>query len=332
MSRLARQPGPPVSARASFGLALGAGGLRGLAHVGVLQALGEAGLRPAAIAGSSAGAIVAALYAAGWSPGEMEALARTLDARRLYDLAVGPGRLAAALARWLLGEAGLPNGWLPPYPLGLIRGERLRRLLESWLGHRRFAELDLPLAVIATDLTRGRRVVFASAGRARALAEALERACPGPEVTVAEAVRASIAIPGLFEPYDWGQSLLADGGILDAVPADVLRAMGVQVAVAVDLGFADRRRRPIRNVLDLGMQAVELMGDALTRLTLDRHATLVIRPEVRDPGLTDFRHVAEIVARGYEAGREALPELRRALAEAAGGRPGSLRPRSGETS
>ncbi|MDI3316180.1 MAG: patatin-like phospholipase family protein [Bacillota bacterium] len=314
-----RRPGPGGGA-ASFGLALGAGGLRGFAHVGVLRALLEAGLRPAALAGSSVGAVVAALYAAGWTPQEMEALGRSLDGRRLYD-PVDPFRLAAALLRALLSWLGLPQGWLPPYPLGLIQGRRLQRQLERWIGERRFEELKIPLAVVATDLTRGQRVVFSTGARARLLAEAVERARQGPEVTVPEAVRASTAIPVLFAPVRLGDRFLVDGGVLDAVPVDVVRAMGVEVAVGVDLGFADRRRRPLRNAIEVGLQSLDLMGDALTRLTVDRYATLVIRPEVRDVSLVDFREAPELVARGYEAGRAALPALRRALEEASPGRP-----------
>ncbi|MCL6521197.1 MAG: patatin-like phospholipase family protein [Firmicutes bacterium] len=324
MSAVAWRAAGRAPARPALGLALGAGGLRGLAHVGVLKALVEASLPPGLLAGSSMGAVVGALYAAGWSPEAMESLARSLEARRLYDLAVGPARLGAALARWLLGRARLPNDWLPPYPLGLIRGERLRRLLEEWLGRRRFEELEVPLAVVATDLTHGRRVVFASPVRARVLARSLEDAAPGPRLSVAEAVRASTAIPGLFEPLIWEGRLLVDGGVLDAVPVDVVRAMGARVVVAVDLGFAGGR--PVRSAFDVGVQAIELMGEALTRPTVERHATLVLRPRVREAGLTDFASAAEIIRQGYEEARRALPALRRALGAAGPAGPAAGRP------
>jgi len=174
------------------GLALGSGSARGWAHIGVIRALEEAGVRPDIVCGTSIGALVGAAYAAG----ELE-----------------------RLEKWVLGlEIGNVVG-LADVSLGagLLKGERLTQFFRSHFVDQPIEHLRVPFAAVATSLQTGAEVWLRSG-------------------STMEAVRASIALPGIFTPVRWEGSLLVDGGLANPVPVSLARAMGADVVIAVDLG------------------------------------------------------------------------------------------------
>lgn len=175
------------------GLALGSGGARGWAHLGVLQALHEKNIQVECIAGTSMGALVGAFVAAGREP-VLRELAENLDWRRL---------------RHFFWEVSLSRS-------GLTDGKKLLEELRKLIGVSEFRELELPFRAVATDLDSGREVVLSSGN-------------------LLQAVRASISIPGVFSPENIGKRLLVDGGLANPVPVSVVRAMGAQTVIAVDV-------------------------------------------------------------------------------------------------
>lgn len=178
------------------GLALGGGSARGLAHIGVLKGLEAAGMRPVALAGTSFGAIVAAMAALGLSAAEIEGIVRRQSVWRL----------------WAQADVGLRQG-------ALVRGERFTRWLDDTVFQgARIEEAERPLAVAATDLLTGRPVVLRR-GR------------------VAEAVRASCALPGLFAPVEIDGRRLVDGGFTEPVPFAALAALGATRPIGVHTGL-----------------------------------------------------------------------------------------------
>ncbi|MBK6741883.1 MAG: patatin-like phospholipase RssA [Hydrogenophilales bacterium] len=181
-----------VPRRPRVGLALGSGSARGWAHIGVIRALEEAGVRPDLVCGTSIGALVGAAYAAG----ELE-----------------------RLERWVLGlEIGNVFGFADvSLNAGLLKGDRLMQFLRNNFADRPIEQLELPFAAVATSLQTGAEVWLQSG-------------------STLDAVRASIALPGIFTPVRREGSLLVDGGLANPIPVSLARAMGADVVIAVDLG------------------------------------------------------------------------------------------------
>jgi NTE family protein len=217
-----------------IGLALGAGGARGVAYAGVLRALRrQHGLLPDVVAGTSVGSIFGALYAAGVSQDRIEAEAGEFGWHRdVVDLADSLRKM----------------GEVP----GLVSNARLGDMVNEFLRGRGFDELPRDLAVVASDLGDRTRVIFTSRRVAAridhsVLAEFLrppEDGAPGCRTEVVAdmpdiglAVRASCAVPGVFHPVEIGGRLLWDGSPMDQIPVDVVRAAGASVAIAVGLGW-----------------------------------------------------------------------------------------------
>ncbi len=269
-----------------IGLALSGGGVRGLAHIGVLKVLTEAGIPISCVAGTSAGGLIGALFAAGISPQEMEA-----EALRMAN----PRRILPFLNRSL------------PFR-GLLSGQKVSEYLESLLGDVTFDQLSIPLAVVAVDLNTGQKVILR-------------------EGRVADAVRATIALPGLLSPVERDGQLLVDGGLVDNLPADAARQMGAERVVAVDISTdegtiaslrVELRRRPfipdsLAEMVDVLWRSVAvMMREANLRNLEDARPDLLIRP-VLPPGvtvLTGLGRAAEIIAAGEVAARAILPRLR----------------------
>ncbi len=174
------------------GLALGSGSARGWAHIGVIRALEEAGVRPDIVCGTSIGALVGAAYATG----ELERLENWVLGLDIGDV-VG------------LADVSLSSG--------LLKGDRLMQFFRSNFADSPIEQLQIPFGAVATSLQTGAEVWLRSG-------------------STLEAVRASIALPGIFTPVRWEGSLLVDGGLANPVPVSLARAMGADVVIAVDLG------------------------------------------------------------------------------------------------
>ncbi len=255
-----------MAQRPKIGLALGSGGARGFAHIGVLQTLLHHGIPIDVIAGSSMGALLGAVYATGAPLTMMERLACHMPTTSWIDFTV-PHR-------------------------GFVAGERIHQLIKMLTKDYTFAQTTLPLAIVATDVERGERVVFT-------------------EGKLHDAVRASISIPGIFVPYEYQGRLLVDGGVIDRVPIMAARELGSDIVIAVDVGYFEKLP-PGKNIIHIIIQATDIMQrEMFTHSIL--HADFVVRPELDLMSATSFAGTG--VEKAIEAGRSKMEALMPSLLE-----------------
>lgn len=300
----AAQPAPPATTpqRDCIGLVLGGGGARGAAHIGVLEVLQREHIPVCVIAGTSMGAIVGSLYAAGYTPEEMRKILGGLDWKSLFD--DNPPRPELPMwrkqqdFRYLLNlEIGFRDGKVV-MPTGLVQGEKLlmllrRLLLPAW-NVDDFDHLDIPFRAVAANLGNGKPVILDHGN-------------------LALAVRASMSVPGAFAPTRRDGQLLVDGGILDNVPVDVARAMGATRLIVIDVGTPLESEKDMTNpiaVLNqmLGVATLESTERQLGSLGPD---DVLIKPKLGDVSAADFDRAPEAMQAGVKAAEAMLPELRR---------------------
>lgn len=251
-------PKPPV-----IGLALGGGAARGFAHIGVIQVLEEAGIRPNLVIGTSAGSLVAALYASGKEGAALASLAQAMDEGTFADWSF-PGR-------------------------GLIRGEALARYVREHTGGKRIEQMKMPLGIVATDLDSGEGIVFRVGD-------------------TGIAVRASSAVPAVFQPVRIGAREYVDGGLVAPVPVRYARQMGAQLVIAVDISEAPDGAAT-GDAMRMLLQTFSIMGRSINRLEL-AGADVVLRPKLAGVSGADFTTRTRSIQAGRDAAQAALGEIR----------------------
>ncbi|WP_277589989.1 patatin-like phospholipase family protein [Pseudomonas chlororaphis] len=287
--------------RPKIGLVLSGGAARGLAHIGVLKALEEQGVKIDAIAGTSMGAVIGGLYASGYKIDELEKLALSIDWQQA--LSDAPPREDIPFRRkqddrdfLVKQKLSFRDDGSLGLPLGVIQGQNLALLLESMLAHasdtRDFDKLPIPFRAVATDIASGEKVVFRKGHLPRV-------------------IRASMSIPAVFAPVEMDGRLLVDGGMTDNIPLDVARDMGVDIAIVVDIGTPLRSRQQLATVVDVLNQSITLMT---RRNSEEQLATLhkndvLIQPPLASFGVTDFGRAQEMIDAGYRATRILDPRL-----------------------
>jgi len=259
-----------------IGLALGSGAARGLAHIGVLEVLEKEGIPIDMIAGTSAGAVIGALYADGKDAGQIKGLVLDMSWKRLAPLV----------------DLALPK-------TGFIGGRKVKEQLKLSIGDIGFADLKIPLACVATDIMTGEEVVI-------------------DQGSVLEGVRASISMPVIFTVVRWKGRYLVDGGLVNPVPVSVLKRMGADFIIAVNVipgpdarvQQAEALRKP--NIINVMMQAIHISSHLLVASCL-KGADIVIEPQVAHIGAGDFHRTQECILRGEWAAQGSLPEIKRQL-------------------
>ena len=285
--------GDAVVDRPRIGLVLGGGGARGMAHIGVIEELERLGVPVDCIAGTSMGALIGGLYAAGMSAAELRALVEDLDwvdafddqtprearpaQRRRDDLLVLPASVGVRD-----GEVILPEGAFSGQKIEL----RLARELSQRTRDGTFASLPIPFRAVATDLATGAAVTLA-------------------EGSVARAMRASMSIPAVFTPIRDGERLLVDGALANNLPIDVVRDMGAEVIIAVDVATPLMDSMAMRSALNVMRQLSHLMVQQNTRPQIASlgNEDILIEPKLAaNLGPMDFdRAVEEIIPTGRSA-------------------------------
>lgn len=177
--------------------------------------------------------------------------------------------------------------------LGLASNHRLAELMERVFGSRQFEDLKIPLAVVATDLSTGEPVVFTQGN-------------------LVDAIRASCAFPGLFEPVQIGTRCLADGGLVAPVPTQAARFIGAQTVIGVSVGMQDGRRGAPTNIFQVVSRAVSAAQKHQLEVW-ERHADLVLRPDVQFLAWDDFARADEAIEAGAAAALRALPRIENLL-------------------
>ncbi|MGD6841903.1 patatin-like phospholipase family protein [Bacillus infantis] len=249
-----------------IGLALGSGGARGFAHLGVIKVLKEEGINVDVIAGSSMGALVGCFYGAG------------LDIDRLY-------KLAGAFKRKYYLDFTVPK-------MGFLAGKKVKELIRLFTHGKSLEDLDIPVRVVATDLKAGEKVVFSK----------------GP---IADAVRASISIPGIFIPEKLEDRLLVDGGVIDRVPVSVVEEMGADLIIAVDVSRV-KTSSDITSIFDVIMQSLDIMQMELVS-NREIASDIMIRPHVEMYSSRAFTNIEDIIRIGEEEARKQVPRIKEAI-------------------
>ncbi|UCF35544.1 MAG: patatin-like phospholipase family protein [Acidobacteriota bacterium] len=280
---------PEPKEHPSIGLVLGGGGARGLSHVGVIRWLEENRIPVDYVVGTSIGGLIGGLYAMGYSADEMSALLDELDwntllasspryndlnFRRKQDSRFYPIDFELGLKNWQLSSpAGLNSGHF----IGLL----FDRLTLPYSGLASFDELPTPFRCVATDMGNAQEVVLADG-------------------SLSSALRSTMAIPGVFTPVERSGLILADGGMLNNVPVDVARQLGVSLTIAVDVGAPLKNASELQSLPGILDQSINVMMLDKVRRNLAL-ADLVLGPDVAKWGTLEFDDFREIQQKGYEA-------------------------------
>ncbi|GGF11859.1 esterase [Halobacillus andaensis] len=247
-----------------IGLALGSGGARGFAHLGVLKVLHEHDIPVNMIAGSSMGALVGSLYASGQKIEDLYKLALTFKRKYYLDFTV-------------------PK-------MGFIQGRRIKEYIRLFTFGKNIEDFTIPTSIVATDLSAGKKEIFQT----------------GP---ASEAVRASIAIPGIFVPEKINGRLYIDGGVIDRVPVSVVKDMGADIIIAVDCAHS-KAEPSIQSIYDVIIQSIDIMQDELASVTgVASYTDVMIRPDVEQFSSRAFTDLEEIVEEGEKAASRAIDQI-----------------------
>ena len=282
------------------GLVLSGGGARGAAHIGVLKVLEEQRIPIHAIAGTSMGAVVGGLYASGLSAAEIAALIDSDEWRAAFTEPAPRDRLS-------FRRKSEDQNFLVKFPLGiksgsfrlpkaLVSGQRvsqaLRRVTFPVAGRAQFDQLPIPFRAVATDLETGDAVVLSGGD-------------------LVDAMRASLAAPGLFAPVEIDGRLLVDGGLANNLPVDVAQAMGVDVLIVVDVGFPLRKRDTLDSVTTISNQMLSILirrGSDVQRARLGA-GDILLSPDLGEASSFDFAIIPQATHLGESAARAALSRL-----------------------
>ncbi len=289
-----------------IGIALAGGGARAAASVGVLKVLHREGVTPSVITGTSMGALIGGLYAAGYSPDEIEQILISNDWNDMFR--DSPGRAfqtqeqKQSAGRHLL-EFNIRGGRFTP-PTGLSAGQKLANLLQiktlaaSFEARQDFDRLPIPFRAIATNL---------ETGEPEAIGKGL----------LQDAMRASAAIPFIFQPVEIHNRLYVDGGMTKNLPVDVARDMGAEIVIAIDPSARPFKRDRLKTLFDVMDQSVTLNTQKET-LRQAAMADIVISPDTSAYSFADFPQIKEIILIGEKAAEAAVRKIKEMVGRKAG--------------
>jgi len=265
---IGEKPAPlQATAPIKIGLALGGGAARGFAHIGVIKALEAQGIVPDIVVGTSAGAVVGALYSSGLSGFEIQKIALDMDDSQFGD--------------WSLPDRGV------------FKGEALQNFVNRAAGNRPLEKLPRSFAVVATDLKSGEATLFRSGNTGMA-------------------VRASSAVPGVFQPVAINGRDYVDGGLVSPIPVLAARSLGANFVIAVDISVKPRDARTASTV-DVLLQTFAIMGQAISRHET-KDADIVVRPVTAELSATDFAARHRAILEGEKAAALNMAEIKDRLA------------------
>jgi NTE family protein len=279
-----------------LGLVLSGGGAKGIAHVGILKALEREGIRPDFITGTSMGSIIGGLYSIGYTADQLDTIVRSIN----WDLVLSNNIQLNFISyeekefynRYLL-EFPVEN-WKLKLPSGMIEGQTLNEVLNhyTWPSnkYRSFDEFPIPFRCVATDVSTGKPIIFKDG-------------------SLAEAIRASMAIPTAFTAVDLDSTLAVDGGVVNNFPVEELFVMGADVIIGVNVGDGLIPAKKLEGMTDILFQVS--MFKSLERLEEQKaKCNIYIRPELKEYGTASFSNYTEILKLGYISGEKNRPEFK----------------------
>ena len=273
-----------------IGLVLSGGGSKGFAHIATLKALDSLNIPIDYIAGTSFGAIVGAMYALGYSGKQIEKMALATDWYEVQNDEPKRKRLPyfrkKDTGKYQL-KFGL-DGVKPVAPTGLIYGQKIILDLSKWTREYEqvydFDKLPIPFRCNAFDIISGKEVVIK-------------------EGSLSHALRASLSIPTIFAPVEWGDSLLVDGGVINNLPVDIVKNMGADIVLAVDVAATSQNKSNLNNIYDIIDQTISVHGYE-KKVQSVKQTDYYIRPEVSKISFTNYE--VSTMRYLFEKGEEAV--------------------------
>lgn len=287
--------------KVKIGLTLSGGGAKGLAHIGVIRLMEEAGIRPDYITGTSMGSIIGGLYAIGYSPDEMEEFVKQTDWDRLMNDYISRRDLA-------MTEKEFYEKYILDIPIKKKKKETLKilaqamhsgfnitmkfiELTERVEGVDDFSKFEIPFQAIAADIEHGKSVILKSG-------------------SLALAMRASMAIPSVFSPVLINDTLLVDGGLLNNFPVKEVKDMGADIVIGVDVQSPYYTQEELGSVINIFQQASKILRKPNNELGISL-TDIYIHPDVTKYSVMGFENADTIIKLGEAAGRKMLPELKK---------------------
>lgn len=261
----------PTPRKIKIGLALGGGAARGFAHIGVIKALEAQGITVDVVAGTSAGSLVGALYAAGNDGFALQKLALAMDEAAISDWSVP---LFSKLS-------------------GVLKGEGVQNYVNKAVHNVPIEKFKIPFGAVATDLRTGQPILF-------------QRGDAG------TAVRASSAVPGVFQPVRIGDHTYVDGGLVAPVPVQFARQMGADFVIAVNISARPEAQAAASSSLDVLLQTFAIMGQTINQYEL-KNADVILQPRLGSMKGSDFASRNVAILAGEQAASAAMPEIKRKL-------------------
>ncbi|MGB9747822.1 MAG: patatin-like phospholipase family protein [Bacteroidales bacterium] len=281
--------------RPKIGLVLSGGGAKGLAHIGAIKVLEEAGIKPDYIAGTSMGSIVGALYAIGYSPGQIEAIARSINWNELLNDEVLRRNISIEEKDEdgkYVAQFRIRNGKVV-LPRGLINGYKISLLLSTltWSVHtiNTFNRFPIPFRCIATDIETIEPVVLT-------------------EGFLPDALRASMAIPSIFTPVELNGRLLVDGGVVRNLPAQDVKEMGADIIIGIDVTADLKKKDEINSAFEILDQA-STYPIAISNARQRKLCDILISPEVKNYTSFSFSATDTLIRLGEAAARKQWDKL-----------------------
>lgn len=288
----------PPKGRPTIGLVLSGGGARGFAHIGVLKVLEENHVPIDYIGGTSMGGLVGAMYAMGKTPDEIEALVASLDWTTVFQTSGEADKLsfrrkedrrnipAPVTLKGNIDNLNLPNALNSGHEIGLL----LDRVTLPYATVTNFDDLPIPFRAVGTDMVKGESVTLKSGSLARSL-------------------RATMSIPGVFAPIEVDGRILSDGGLVNNIPTDVVKAMGADILIVVNIETQLGGREALESLPGILAQTINIASVDNSRRSL-RQANIVISPDLASYTSTDFTDSKQIIDLGYQGAQQNVAILK----------------------
>ncbi len=282
----------------SFGIALAGGGSRGAAHVGVLLALEESGIYPDSIAGTSAGGIIAGLYATGTTPQMLKKIVLEISkAGKCY------------LDADLIGIIKMIPQFIADRKIdltGLIKGDRLEQFLYEQTNGKSIKDANIRTIIPAVDINSGYTIAYTNS---LANVRVIDRVKWKTDILMSEAMRASSAVPAIFKPKFINGMCLVDGGVTDVLPVDLLIAAGEYNVLAVDIAQS-YKMPPNMNMIDISSHSLSIMSTCLKECH-SHGEKLLLKPSLPEQaGLLTLDQMVKCMDAGYEAAKMNIPVIK----------------------
>lgn len=277
-----------------IGIALSGGGIRGIAHAGVLKALEDNGIKPDIIGGTSAGSLIASLYAMGYSPYYIYILFKRYAKELTY---INSGPIISGIGSFMMNKKNTLQG--------LKNGENIEKVYNQLAykkGIRKINQIQMPIVIPTVDITSSKEYIFTNC-----IPESEKNNAQYiTDITVGKAVRASSSFPAVFVPCEFEKHAFMDGGLLDNIPVNEVKKQGADKVIAVkfDADPVDEES----NIMDIVMKTIDIMGSKISEESLEM-SDLVLSVYTDKVGLLDVEKLDSCYQYGYNCAIENLDKI-----------------------